>query len=514
MAFDMTGTRRMDTHGFARLIAPSIALAAALAAFAPQIAPAGEGAAPNSYVVASGETRKSLQLGVGRSVIVDLPQDATEIFVGDPKVANAVVRSARRLYVAAVANGQTTIFALAADGSKIAAIEVTVGRDIGELQELLNAALPGNEITVKTVADSIILMGSVASAGEAQKALDIASGFVGTSVLGGATNAPQTAPAAGAAGTSMQVSVAPSGTPLTGKVINSLTIRGLDQVSLKVTISEIRRDIIKQLGVNMAGTRGSSSFETYNGFSVNPTLPPSSATLGWVMGGMNLSATLQAFERQGVARTIAEPTVTAVSGESAKFLAGGTIPVSNGETCGSGNINCILSFIQQPYGVTLNFTPVVLSQNRIQLHIATEVTDIDSSHTIIVANTSIPGFRTRKNETTVELPSGGSIASAGLISDQTQQAIDGVPGLMNIPILGSLFRSRDYLRQETELVIIVTPYIVHAIDPSQAVRPDANFKDASDPQTWLLGRVNRIYSTSGALQPMPGYSGRVGFITD
>ena len=109
MAFDMTGTRRMDTHGFARLIAPSIALAAALAAFAPQIAPAGEGAAPNSYVVAPGETRKSLQLGVGRSVIVDLPQDATEIFVGDPKVANAVVRSARRLYVAAVANGQTTI---------------------------------------------------------------------------------------------------------------------------------------------------------------------------------------------------------------------------------------------------------------------------------------------------------------------------------------------------------------------------------------------------------------------
>jgi len=511
MAFDMTGTRRMDTHGFARLIAPSVALAAALAAFTPQLALAGEGASPNSYVVAAGETKKSLQLGVGRSVIVDLPQDATEIFVGDPKVANAVVRSARRLYVAAVANGQTTIFALAADGSKIAAIEVTVGRDIGELQELLNVALPGNEITVKTVADSIILMGSVASAGEAQKALDIASGFVGTSVLGGAANATQAAPAAG--GASMQLSISPSGAPVTGKVINSLTIRGLDQVSLKVTISEIRRDIIKQLGVNMAGAgAGASSFATTNLFSVNPTSPSSSGTLGWAMGGMNLSVTLQAFERQGVARTIAEPTVTAVSGESAKFLAGGTIPVSNGESCSAGT--CMLSFIQQPYGVTLNFTPIVLSQNRIQLHIATEVTDIDSSHTILVAETSIPGFRTRKNETTVELPSGGSIASAGLISDQSQQAIDGVPGLMNIPVLGSLFRSRDYLRQETELVIIVTPYIVHAIDPNQVVRPDANFKDASDPQTWLLGRVNRIYSTSGAQQPMPGYSGRVGFITD
>jgi len=512
MAFDMTGTRRMDTYGIARLIAPSVALAAALAAFTPQIALAGDGAAPNSYAIAAGQTKKSLQLGVGRSVIVDLPQDATEIFVGDPKVANAVVRSARRLYVAAVANGQTTIFALAADGTKIAAIDVTVGRDIGELQELLNAALPGNQITVKTVADSIILMGSVASAGEAQKALDIASGFVGTSVLGGASNAAQTAPAGG--GASMQVSVAPSGTPLTGKVINSLTIRGLDQVSLRVTISEIRRDIVKQLGVNMSGSNNSgSSFSVDNTFSVN-SAPATQGVLGWSMGGMNLSATVKAFERQGVARTLAEPTVTAVSGESAKFLAGGTIPILNGETC-SANNQCVASIVQQPYGVSLNFTPVVLSQSRIQLRIATEVTDVDTSHTFAVAGTSgVPGFRTRKNETTVELPSGGSIASAGLISTETQQAIAGVPALMNVPILGSLFRSRDYQRQETELLVIVTPYIVHAIDPSQVTRPDQNFQDASDPQSWLLGRVNRIYSTSGALQPMPGYSGRVGFITD
>jgi len=298
-------------------------------------------------------------------------------------------------------------------------------------------------------------------------------------------------------------------------VINSLTIRGLDQVSLRVTISEIRRDIVKQLGVNMAGSNGKSSFAVSPPFSVNGSsgfADSASATLGWVTGGMALSATLQAFERQGVARTIAEPTVTAVSGESAKFLAGGTVPIPNGETISNGVAT--LSYIQQPYGVSLNFTPVVLSQNRIQLRIATEVTDIDASHELSIANTSIPGFRTRKNETTVELPSGGSIASAGLISDQSQQAVNGVPGLMNLPVLGSLFRSHDYLRQETELLIIVTPYVVHAIDPNQAPRPDKNFQEASDPQAWLLGRVNRIYSTSGALQPMPGYSGRVGFITD
>ena len=335
MALDMTGTRRMDTLRFARQIAPAIALAAALAALAPQTVRAGE-AAPNFYAVAPGETHKSLQLGVGRSVIVDLPQDASEIFVGDPKVANAVVRSARRLYVAAAANGQTTIFALAADGRKIATIDVTVGRDIGELQQLLNAALPGNDINVKTVADSIILMGSVASAGEAQKALDIASGFVGTSVVGGASTGQ--APSGGS-GTSVQLSVAPSGTPLTGKVINSLTIRGLDQVSLKVTISEIRRDIVKQLGVSFSGTSGGSTISTSTPFSVNGGAQGGAdAALGWAVGGASLKATLDAFEREGVAHTLAEPTVTAVSGESAKFLAGGTIPILNGESCTTSNV--------------------------------------------------------------------------------------------------------------------------------------------------------------------------------
>jgi pilus assembly protein CpaC len=320
----------------------------------------------------------------------------------------------------------------------------------------------------------------------------------------------------------MQVSVAPSGTPLTGKVINSLTIRGLDQVSLRVRISEVRRDIIKQLGVNMMTSGNHASFTMSNPFSVNGateatnlaggTTATATAALSWSVGGQTIEAQLEAFERQGVAHTLAEPTVTAVSGESAKFLAGGTIPIPSSESCTGGA--CVLGIVQQSYGVTLNFTPVVLSQNRIQLHIGTEVTDIDNSVQQTINNTTVPGFRTRRNETTVELPSGGSIASAGLISLQTQQAINGVPGLMNLPVLGSLFRSRDYQRQETELLIVVTPYIVHAIDPKDAVRPDQNFQDASDPQAWLLGRVNRIYSSSGGLQPMPGYSGRVGFITD
>jgi pilus assembly protein CpaC len=156
----------------------------------------------------------------------------------------------------------------------------------------------------------------------------------------------------------------------------------------------------------------------------------------------------------------------------------------------------------------------VLSQGRIQIRVATEVTDIDNTKQITILGVSIPAFITRRNETTVELPSGGSIASAGLISTETQQAINGVPGLMNLPVLGALFRSRDYQRQETELLIIVTPYIVHAIDPHEIIKPDANYVDATDPQSWLLGRVNRLYSSSGNSQPIPNYSGKVGFIND
>jgi pilus assembly protein CpaC len=481
----------------------ALALVGALGASLPATAGASEPMPAASISVGRGEM-KSLQLGVGRSMIVDLAEDAQEIFVGDPKIANAIVRSPRRLYITTLTAGQTTIFALGPNGRKIAVFEISVGRDVGELTRLLSAAIPKNDIHVRTVGGSIILTGSVDSAGDAQRALDIAQGFVADGGL--------SAVATGGLATAT--------TNPAGKVINSLLIRGLDQVSLRVTISEIRRDVLKQLGVSYAGLGPNASggfgsgvpgLNITNPLAVNGALG-NSATIGWNMAGEKLAATLNAFEQEGVSRTLAEPTVTAVSGERAKFLAGGTIPIPASESCTTGI--CQLSFVQQPYGVTLNFTPVVLSQGRIQLRVATEVTDIDYSKQITIASTSIPGFRTRKNETTVELPSGGSIVSAGLISTQSSQAITGLPALMNLPVLGALFRSRDYQRQETELLIIVTPYIVHAVDPKDVSRPDQNFTDASDPQSWFLGRVNRIYSSSGGLRPMPNYTGKVGFITD
>jgi len=491
----------------------AICVSAALLAIAPaSTVRAAEGDDFARMGAMSDATAQPLQMGVGQSVIRDLPEEAGEIYVGDPNVANAIVRSARRVYISGVANGQTSIFALARDGRRIAVIQVSVGRNVAELSNLLNTAIPGNQIHVRTVENTIILTGSVASAEEAQKALDIANGFVNDSAASGppATSISISNGSSGAGPGASSGSGGKASNSAPGKVINALTIRGADQVSLRVTVAEIRRDIIKQLGVNLSGSGPNGSFNLDNPFAINGAVATSEGVLNWVKGSQSLSANLQAFERQGVAHTLAEPTVTAVSGETAKFLAGGTVPILNSVQC---QPVCQYGFIQQPYGVTLNFTPIVLSPGRIQLRIATEVTDIDPSTQVTFSGITIPGFRTRSNTTTVELPSGGSIASAGLISTQTEQAINGFPALMNLPVLGALFRSRDYQRNETELLITVTPYIVHSVDPNQVVRPDQNFQDASDPQTWFLGRVNRIYSTSQSLQPMPGYAGKIGFIT-
>src|ERR1700727_44517 len=281
----------------------------------------------------SDATAQPLQMGVGQSVIRDLPEEAGEIYVGDPTVANAIVRTARRIYISGVANGHTTIFALAKDGRRIAVFQVSVGRAIGELTALLYVRGPGAEIRVRTVENTIILTGSVASAEEAQKALDIASGFVNDSPTSTSGTGPQISISSGSSGGGAPGGKSP--TSPQGKVVNALTIRGADQVSLHVTVTEIRREIIKQLGVNLSGSGPNGSFTLAPPFAINGAIAAaaSEATLNWFKGSGTLSATLQAFERQGVAHTLAEPTVTAVSGETAKFLAGGTVPILNSVQC-------------------------------------------------------------------------------------------------------------------------------------------------------------------------------------
>jgi pilus assembly protein CpaC len=214
-----------------------------------------------------------------------------------------------------------------------------------------------------------------------------------------------------------------------------------------------------------------------------------------------------------VSRILAEPTLTAISGESAKFTAGGEIPLPSSESCDQ-NRNCTLGVEFKPYGVTLSFTPVVLSENRISLRVATEVTEVDRETQIRIENITVPGMRVRKSETTVELPSGAVMMTAGLIQQTSNQAINGLPGLLNLPILGALFRSRDYQRRETELMIMVTPIIAKPMTPGQVARPDDGFVDSHDGQALLLGRLNRLYGVAGAAPVKVHSKGQFGFITD
>jgi len=440
---------------------------------------------------------RKLDLSIGRSLIVELPRDAKEVFVANPKVANAVVRSARKLFIIGIADGNTSMFVIDAEGRQISALEIEVGRDLNVLRQTLRSAMPTAQIEVKPAGTSILLIGTVANASEATQAVDIANAFVGQS--GGLFSSTK------------------------GAVINSLAIRGRDQVMVKVVVSEVSRRAIKQLGINSTGQwqlgKLSITPSIDNPFPLQPqALAATAVTAGL---GNSTNFTLRALERAGLSRVLAEPTVTAISGESAKFTAGGEVPVPKGQTCQIDNFgrqSCQIQIEYKPIGVALNFTPIVLSGNKISMRIATEVTELDFENQLRLSGSNqtdvnTPAFRVRKSDTTVELPSGGTLATAGLIQRVSRTSINGFPGLMNLPIIGVLFRSRDYQRDETELMITATPYIVKPVDPGQVQRPDDGFVEAHDAQALLLGRLNKIYGTSSG--PLPqAYKGRVGFIAD
>ncbi len=448
-------------------------------------------------VAASDVESQPLTLGIGKSVVIDLPRDIRDVLVADPKIANAVVRSSRRAYLIGGAVGQTNVFFFDAEGKQIGGFDVAVTRDLDGIRQAIRQVLPDADITVEGIGDGIILAGTATSPQEAQQAYDIAGGLLGS----GSKDVPA------------------------GKIVNAIVVSGRDQIMLKVTVAEVERDVIKQLGINLTGALNYGTavvnFNTSNPFSVNGQAPSNSITAGF----NNVSATVQAMEQAGVIHTLAEPNLTAISGESATFVAGGEFPVLNGYTCsaattGSSAQTCQPSIDFKKFGVSLDFTPVVLSEGRISLKVMTEVSDLSNNNSLSIpvpggSPVTVPSIRTRRAETTVEIPSGGSLAMAGMIQDETQQSISGLPGLMELPILGPLFKSRDYLNQRTELMVLVTPYVVRAVAQKDLSRPDDGFADASDPASVLLGRLNRIYGASGTPDPPPdNYYGKYGFILD
>ena len=433
-----------------------------------------------------------LSLGIGKSVVVDLPRDVKDVLVADPKIANAVVRSSQRAYIIGGAVGQTNVVFFDAEGQQVASYDIAVKRDLNGVRAALKQTLPG--IQIEGVGESVVLTGSVSSPVEAQQAAEIAARLVGGSE----------------------------------KVVNSIVVRGRDQVMLKVTVAEVRRDIVKQLGVDLSASMNYGTaavvFKNNNPFTAsNAPLVPDNGLVGAALnktGLPSVTATLRAMESAGVVKTLAEPNLTAISGESATFISGGEFPIPTGVSCQTSTSGVVSGCVQtvsfKKFGISLNFTPVVLTEGRISLRVMTEVSEVSTENSLQggAGGTTIPSIKTRRAETTLEIPSGGSVAMAGLIQEQTKQAINGLPGADQIPILGGLFRSQDYVNHQTELMVIVTPYVVRAVAQKELSRPDDGFAPASDSQSALLGRINRIYGVAARVDPVSGTQGNFGFIID
>jgi pilus assembly protein CpaC len=459
------------------------ALSPVVAADYRSVAPVAQGTPAHGHMNA-----RFLDLGIGKSIVIDLPRDVKDVLVADPKIANAVVRSAQRAYIIGAAVGQTNIVFFDSAGQQIAAYDIAVTRDLNGLRAALKQLLPNADIRIEGIGDSVMLTGSAATQIEAQQANDVAA-----RLAGGAE-----------------------------KVVNSIVVRGKDQVMLKVTVAEVARAIVKQMGIDLSASLNygttAVAFNNSNPFTVNNA--PLVGGNRLITSTPSVQATLRAMESAGVVRTLAEPNLTAVSGESATFISGGEFPIPTGVTCQtttSGAIgNCVQTVSFKKFGISLNFTPVVLTEGRISLHVMTEVSEVSNENALQggAGGTTIPSIKTRRAETTLEIPSGGAMALAGLIQQQQKQAINGLPGLSTVPVLGSLFRSRDFINNQTELMVLVTPYIVRAVAPKDLSRPDDGFAAAADPQADLLGSINRIYGVPGRSEPSQNYRGTYGFITD
>lgn len=472
----------------ASILAPTAASAQASEAAAPAMA---AGMAAQSAVVrvnlTGGAASQALNLPTGKSAIVELPVDVRDVLVTNPGVADAMLRSPRRIFILGLKSGTTDAVFFDSAGRRILSLDIRVDQDPAAVAQTINRIVPGSRVQVDSMNDSLILSGQVANLADADKAIQIARAAVDKPEL----------------------------------VINMLSIAGKDQVMLKVRIVEMQRNVVKQLGVNLnavLGELGNAQFllGTTSTFAINGALlGGGSAQLREIGGKYQGDATLRAFERVGLVRTLAEPTLSAVSGEAAKFLAGGEFPIPVAQDSDGA-----VTVEFKPFGVGLGFTPVVLSSGRISLKVSTEVSELTSQGAFSLstpgtsAALTIPALTVRRAETAVELPSGGSMMIAGLLQEKTKQNIDSLPGMTTLPVLGALFRSRDYLAGETELVILVTPYIVEAVNPNRLQTPADGLRIADDPSTVLMGSLIKAYNANPQAQSGRSYQGPHGYVIE
>ena len=457
------------------------ALGALLLALPVALAPSAALAAMTSHlVVSSAESgvTQHLSVALNKSIIVDLPTDAREVIVSAPTVAGAVMHSKRRAIVQGTGVGETNIIFLDARGAPISTLDVSVVKDASTLATAIASMLPGSQIQAQSFGDHVVLSGSAESQDDVAKAVAIATQFAGGA----------------------------------GNVASIVSVAGAQQVMLKVTVAEVSRSAVRQLGIDLTGSLDVGALATG---IINPSslggassvVTGNAITAGFSVPGASLKATFRALEQRGLLRTLDEPTLTAMSGQSAEFLAGGEFPVPTAVD----NLGQV-SYTFKQFGVKLDFTPTVKSNGIIGIVVDTSVSEVTTQDSVSVNGIVIPGTKNREAKTSVELPAGATLSIGGLYEDKQRQQISSLPGIGRIPILGALFRSRDFLHDQTELMILVTPYLAKAGAPPAS--PTDGVTAAGDAEANFLGHMEKIYGVGDPTAHTGNYQGQVGFVLD
>lgn len=436
----------------------------------------------------------SLSIEVNKGTLIRLDRPAAEVFIANPDIADVQVKSNRVIYIFGQAQGETSFYALDKDDQTIFSSNVSVTRNLSALRTAYDRMLPGAPVRAMMMGQLVVLEGNVGSPAEAAMAEQLARDVLSTD-----------------------------------RVMNGINVLQPTQVNLRVRIAEVSRTVLKQLGVNWEGfyTGSNIGFGIANGRDVSNIIADpvtqlpveifnrpdvGNSLFGEIFtGGLDLNYAIDALDQEGFIKVLAEPNLTALTGQSANFLAGGEFPIPIPSRDGLG-------IEYREFGVKLDFTPTVMSTGRISMHVRPEVSDLSSAGAIRVEGISVPSISTRRAETTVELGSGQSFAIAGLIENNVVQDANKFPGLGDIPIIGALFRSEEFRREETELLIVITPYIVRPVGDRQLALPTDGYRAPTDMQRFF-GERRWADVEPGALENQDTRSGpslkqRAGFKLD
>lgn len=441
------------------------------------------------YNTGSGVHAGALEVPVNKSQVVSADQAIGKAMVGNAEVADVLPISERSVYVLGKKMGTTSLTLYGRDNRVLAVMDVAVGPDVDSMKAQFRDLVPGQPIDARISNDAVILSGTVSDPGAADRAAQIAKAYAGD------------------------------------KVINLISVGGSQQVMLEVRFAEVQRNIGEQLGVSGFGLSNSGKFDAVTGATASlvpgangagvPQLNAISDTFGifrsvFNIGSLNIEGILNTLERKGMAKTLAEPTLLALSGERASFLAGGEFPVpviqSSGSS-GGGNGGNAITVEFKPFGVSLGFTPTVLGDKVINLVVEPEVSSIDPTASVTINGLVVPGLQTRRASTTIELRDGESFAIAGLLRRDFSTTIRQLPVIGSIQIIGSLFRSSSFQKGETELLIVVTPHLVAPLRPDQVVLPTEAVEDPRAADTLLMGNDFRPTELAPSAAPSTGGAG-------